>query len=99
MAEAIGIRLDKDFLKKIEKLGKEELLDRSSTIRKLVHIGYQDTIKKKAAEEYMRGKITMSEAANRAEITIFDMEQYLLEQGYTSSYSIEDFEKEMRLVD
>src|SRR3989338_4570147 len=98
MNEAIGIRLDKDFLKKIEKLSKEELLDISSTIRKLVHAGYQDTIKKKAAQEYMRGKITMSEAAHRAEITIFDMEQYLLEQGYRSSYSIEDLEKEMKFI-
>ncbi len=98
MAEAIGIRLDKGLLKKIEKLSNEELLDRSSTIRKLVHVGYQDTMKKKAAQEYMQGKITMSEAAHRAEITIFDMEQYLLEQGYKSPYSIEDLEKEMRLV-
>ena len=98
MSEAIGIRLDKDFLKKIEKLSKEELLDRSSTIRKLVHVGYQDTIKKKAAQEYMQGKITMSEAAHRAEITIFDMEQYLVEQGYKSSYSIEDLKREMRMI-
>ena len=30
----------------------------------------------------MQGKITISEAAHKAEITIFDMEQYLLEQGY-----------------
>ena len=47
MAEAIGIRLDKNFLKKIEKLSKEEVLDRSSTIRKLVYLGYQNLIKKK----------------------------------------------------
>ena len=98
MAEAIGIRLDKGFLRKIEKLSKEEVLDRSSTIRKLVHLGYQDLIKKKAAQEYAQGKITISEAAHRAEITIFDMEQYLIEQGYKSSYSIEDLEKEIKLV-
>lgn len=98
MAEAIGIRLDKDFLKKIEKLSKEEVLDRSSTIRKLVHIGYRDMIKKKASQDYIQGKITISEAAHRAEITIWEMEQYLVEQGYKSSYSIEDLGKEMELL-
>jgi len=98
MAEAIGVRLDKDFLKKIEKLGKEEILDRSSTIRKLVHLGYKNLIKKKAVQGYMQGKITMSEAANRAEITIWEMEQYLVEEGYKSSYSIEDLDKEIRLL-
>mgnify|MGYP001578829233 CR=1 FL=1 len=98
MTEAIGIRLDKNFLKKIEKLSKEEVLDRSSTIRKLVYLGYQNLIKKKVAQDYMQGKITMSEAAHRAEITAWEMEQYLVEQGYTSSYSIEDLDKEMKLL-
>ncbi len=94
----VPIILDKDLLKKIEKLSKE-VLDRSSTIRKLVHLGYPDMIKKKAAQNYIQGKLTISEAAHRAEITIWEMEEYLVEQGYKSSYSIEDLEKEMKLLD
>ena len=87
MGEAIGIRLDKNFLKKIEQISKEEVLDRSSTIRKLVHLGYQNFIKKKVAQDYIQGKIT-----------IWEMEQYLVEQGYKSSYSIDDLDKEMSLI-
>ena len=98
MAEAIGIRLDQDFLKKIEKLSKEEVLDRSSTVRKLIYLGYQNFIKKKAAQDYIKGKITISKAAQIAEITIWEMEQYLVEEGYKSSYSIEDLDKELKLV-
>ena len=98
MSEAIGIRLDKVFLKKIEKLGKEEVMDRSSTIRKLVYIGYNDFMKRKAAEDYMKGKITMSEAANNAEITIWEMEKFLVESGYKSDYSIEDIDRELNLM-
>ena len=97
MGEAIGIRLDGSFLKKIEELGKEEVLDRSSTIRKLVYMGYISLIKKKSAEDYIKGKITMSEAAHRAEISIWEMEKYLIEQGYKSEYSIEDLNKELNL--
>ena len=98
MAESIGVRFDKDFLKKIEKLSKEEVLDRSSTIRKLVHLGYQNLMKKKAVQDYIQGKITISEAAHRAEITIWEFELYLIEQGHKSSYSIEDIDKEMNLL-
>ncbi len=98
MAEAIGIRLDSDMLKKIEKLGKEEVLDRSTIIRQLVYLGYKDLIKKKSAEEYVKGEITFSEAARRAEMTIWEMEQYLVENGYKSSYSIEDLGKEIKLL-
>ncbi len=95
MGEAIGIRLDGNFLKKIEKLSKEEVIDRSSIIRKLILIGYDNLIKKKSAEDYVKGKITISEAAHKAEITVWEMEQYLVEQGYKSNYSIEDLEQEL----
>ncbi len=98
MSEAIGIRLDNDFLKRIEKLSKEEVSDRSSIIRKLIYLGYKDLMKQKAAEEYKKGKITISEAAKNAELTIWEMEQYLIEQGYKSSYSIDDLRREINLV-
>ncbi len=99
MSEAIGIRLDKVFLKKIEKLSQEEIMDRSSTIRKLVYIGYNDFIKRKAAEDYMKGKITMSEAANKADITVWEMEKFLVENGYKSDYSVEDLDRELNLIE
>lgn len=98
MGEAIGIRLEDSFLKKIEKLSKEEVLDRSNTIRKLLNLGYLDFIKKKAAEKYVKGKITMSEAAINAEITLWEMEEYLVEQGYKSQYSVEDLDQELNLI-
>ena len=98
MAEAIGIRLENEFLKKIEVLSKEEVLDRSATIRKLVYLGYNALMKKKSAEAYMKGIITLSEAARKAELTMWEMEQYLVENGYKSQYSIEDLDKELKLM-
>lgn len=99
MSEAIGIRLPKEILKVIQKLSKEEVEDRSTIIRKLVIIGYKDFIKKKAAENYIKGKVTISEAAYQAELTILEMEEYLIRQGFASNYSVEDFEKESRIID
>lgn len=98
MSEAIGIRLNQDFLKKIERMSKEEILDRSSTIRKLIYLGYQNFIKKKAAQDYTKGKITISKAAQIAETTMWEIEQYLVEEGYKSSYSIEDLDEELKSI-
>ena len=98
MSEAIGIRLEKDMLKKIKKLGKEETLDRSMIIRKLIYAGYKDLIRKKAVEELARGKITLSEAAHRSEMTLWEMEQFLVEQGFKSSYSVDDLRNELKLL-
>lgn len=53
--------------------------------------------RKKAAEEYIKGKITFSSAAEIAGLTLWELEQYLIEQGFRSSYSIEDLEKEIAL--
>ncbi len=98
MAQAIGIRLPKEILKKIEKLSKEDMEDRSTVIRKLVMMGYKDMIKRKALQEYSKGNITLSEAAHQSGLTLWEMEKYLVEQGYKSSYSVEDLEKEMKIL-
>lgn len=51
--------------------------------------------KKKAAEKYREGLITLSEAAIRAGITLWGMEQYLGSQRYKSEDSMEDLEEEI----
>ena len=99
MGQAIGVRLPKEVLKNIERLSKEEMEDRSTVIRKLVLMGYKDFMQKKAAEKYLKGKITFSEAAHQAGLTIWEMEKYLVEQGFRSSYSTEDFKKEMKILE
>lgn len=98
MNKPIGIRLEKSFLNKIEKISKEESLDKSTIIRKLVNIGYKEIMKRKSAEEYMKGDITLSEAARISELSIFNMERYLIENGFKSQYSIKDLKEELKKV-
>ena len=98
MTAAVGVRLPDDILKKAEYLGKSESEDRSTVIRKAVTIGLKALLEKKAADGYVRGKLSLSEAAHKAELTIWEMEQYLVDNGYKSSYSIEDLEKELQLL-
>ena len=98
MTQPIGIRLPNDVLKKIEKISKKEMVDRSTIIRKLVLLGYTDLIRKTAAEDYCEGTLTLSEAAHQAGITLWDMERYLVEHGFISSYSLEDLDHELQLL-
>ncbi len=96
--DAFGVRLPKDMLVRIEKLSRDEHEDRSTVIRKLVMVGYAGVMKEKAADKYVGGKVTLSEAAHQAGLTVWEMEQYLVGRGFTSSYSIEDLERETRLL-
>lgn len=99
MAEAIGIRIDDDFLKTIDNLSKEEALDRSTMLRKLLNLGYSDFMKQKAKEKYIAGQITISQAARMSSLTIWEMQRYLVEEGYKSEYSIKDLEEDMKLLE
>ena len=99
MAEAIGIRINNDFLKTIDKIRKEESLDRSTMLRRLLSLGYTDFIKQKAKEKYVSGQITISQAAKMSNLTIWEMQKYLTEEGYKSEYSIKDLEEDMELLE
>lgn len=98
MDSAIGVRLTKDLLDKIERLSAKEAVDRSTIIRKLVALGYADLVKRQAAEDYFKGRLTISEAARRAELTVWEMERYLVEAGFKSSYSLKDLKEELKLL-
>ena len=98
MNRAIGIRLPKEILEKIEEMSKTEMEDRSTIIRKLVIEGYLNFIKKKASEDYTKGRLTFSKAAKLAGLTLWEMEEYLLSQGFISRYSIDNLEKEMKIL-
>jgi len=99
MEQPIGIRLPKELLRNIDMLSKKEMEDRSTVIRKLVMLGYKDFMQRKVAEDYMRERITFSEAAQQAGLTLWEMEKYLVERGVKSSYSVEDLEREIRVLE
>ena len=98
MSEIVAIRMDADLLGKVEKLGAEEMVDRSTLLRDLIRTGYREKIKMRAAQGYKEGKITFSEAAYRAGLTLWDMQHYLIDLGFRSEYSLDDLQKEMRLL-
>lgn len=98
MTKAIGVRLPESIIRKVDELSKKEAEDRSTIIRKLLTAGYKEFIIKTAAQAYMEGRVTLSEAARQAETTLWEMEQYLVRTGFSSGYSIEDLEAESNLL-
>lgn len=68
-------------------------------VRKFLERGYKDYLKEKAADKYKKGDLTISGAAELAGLTIWDMEKYLVEEGYVSDYSMKDMTEELELLD
>ena len=99
MKTSLDIRLDKRFIEELESLSENENPDRSTIIRKLLEKGYKQYLREKAADRYRKGEITISKAADMAGNTIWEMEKFLIDQGYISSYSVDDLEKEIKMLD
>ena len=97
-SQAIGVRLSRKLLKKIEKLSEHEHLDRSTTMRILLEEGYDNYARKKAADSYAAGRTTISGAAAEANLSVWEFEQYLISTGFKSQYSIEDLKKETKAI-
>ena len=98
MNEIVAIRMDSAFLGQVEKLGEEEAVDRCTLLRNLIRTGYQEKLKRRAAQLYKEGKITFSESARQAGLTLWEMQHYLIDSGFRSEYSLDDLQEEMKLL-
>ena len=96
---SVGVRLSKKVLEYIDNQAKKESVDRSVVIRRLVERGAAEFEKEKAAKLYMEGKISISGAAEIADVTIPEMVDYLVCKGYRSEYSVNDFRRGVTLLE
>ncbi len=99
MKTSIGIRLDEEFIEKLDSLGEKEKVDRSTMIRKILERGYKEYLKERSSDKYRKGEVTISKAAELAETTVWEMEKYLVERGYVSEYSIKDLKSELEMLE
>ncbi len=95
---SIGVRLPRKLLKALEDKAEEENVDRSTIIRQLIVKGLKEYKKEKAGRLYTSGKISISGAAEMAELTIREMIEYLIEKGYRSTYTYEDLKREIKVL-
>lgn len=51
-----------------------------------------------AVKEYSAGRLTLSEAADMGELAIWEFEELLVKSGCKSSYSLDDLQKELKLL-
>jgi len=96
---SVGVRLTKELLDFIDDQARKEKVDRSVVVRKFIEKGIAAHKKEKAAELYVGGKISISGAAELANLTIPEMVEYLVAKGYRSSYALDNFRKGLTLLE
>lgn len=73
-------RVKKRQVEELDKISEEENIDRSSALRKVLDIGLAEYLKRKAVEEYRRGKISIGKAAEESRLSIAEMYEILEEE-------------------
>jgi len=74
-------RVQKKQIEVLDKISKEEKIDRSAALRKVLDIGIQEYLKRKAVEDYRRGRISIGKAAEDAGVSIAEFYKILNDEG------------------
>ena len=87
-----SVRLPKEMVEEIEKLSKEEGVDKGMLIRKLIAESLREYKIKRALELYREGKVSLWEAAEIAGITYREALEELRKRNIPFKYDLEDLE-------
>jgi len=97
-SEVISARLPKERVKLIEEIAREEKVDKSTILDRALEHYTKEWKLRKAIESYREGLVTLSRAAEIAEISVWEMIDVLAERKIPPQYDIEDFEEDLKAL-
>lgn len=93
----ISARIPEDVSKELETFMKEESLEKSTSIRKLLSEGLQHWKEQRAIKLLEEGKVTFLKAAEMSELSVWDLADIIREKGIvwirSEKYISRDIEK------
>jgi predicted HTH domain antitoxin len=94
----LSTRLAKNEARKIDKLAIDLGLDRGALLKQLIRKGLKDIQTTRALDAYRRGTITLSRAAEIAELTLRDILLLLPEESIELNYDVREFQRDMENI-
>lgn len=95
----VSARVDEGDARLIEELAQDEGCDRSTLIKSLLRRGLSNLRLESAVRSYARGEITLSRAAEKAGLSIWDFISLMPDHNLTLNYDLGEFEDDLRAVD
>ena len=89
----VTARLKMELLKEIQEMAKEESIDRSSAIQRLLKIGLREYRMEKALNLYRDGKVTLWKAAEIAGVSLREMMEAIKARDIPYQYDFETLEE------
>jgi len=90
--------LGSDEARKIDELAADLGLDRGALLKQLIRKGLKDVQTERALDAYRRGTITLSRAAEIAELSLRDILLRLPEESIELNYDVREFQRDMENI-
>jgi predicted nucleic acid-binding protein len=92
---AISTRIKKSEAKKLDQLAADLGLDRGALLKQLIRRGYKNLLVERALEEYREGRISLSRAAELAEINMRDLLLHLPDKSIELNYDLRELQRDI----
>jgi predicted HTH domain antitoxin len=91
----LSTRLAKEEARKIDELAANLGLDRGAVLKQLIRKGLKEIQTERALDGYRRGTITLSRAAEIAELTLRDILLRLPEESVELNYDVRELHRDL----
>jgi predicted HTH domain antitoxin len=94
--QMVGTRLPTTLVRDLEAIEEVEQSDRSTTVRKLLYRAIRDWKLDHYSRLYGEGKLTLARAAREAEISLWEMMDYVRKKKISAQYELDDLQRDLK---
>jgi predicted HTH domain antitoxin len=91
----VGSRLPAELVQGLEMIERVEQTDRSTAVRKLLRKAVTDWKREYYAREYGDGHMTLARAAREANVSLWEMMDYVRQRKIAVQYDLDDLRKDI----
>ena len=96
MPTTLTTRVEDDLAKIIDKVSKEEGMDRSTVIRRFLMKAAKDWLIQNSLQEYAEGKMTLWQAARKCGLSVWEMTDEAKRREVHVPYTLAEFKEDLK---
>jgi len=99
MAKTVTTRIDDQYVNKIDEMAARKGVDRSALLRLFLINSVREQTIRDSLEDYQSGAITLWEAAQQCNLTLWEMIKEVEKGHFYVSYDLRDLKKDLMALD
>ena len=98
MAKTVTTRLDDKSVNKIDEMAAKKGIDRSALLRLFLINALKEQTIQDSLESYKSGTVTLWEAAQKCNLTLWEMIKEIQKAGFQSNYDLNELKKDLNAL-